>query len=156
MGKRGPKPTPTAVLAARGSWRADARISAGEPQARLEAPECPEWLSDDARTAWHQLVPLLLRSGLLAQLDRNALARYCSNLALWMQCAAKANEEDGIITHDYSGDNESAHVALMLKLDDKLTKAEDRFGLNPTARASIGNTLMKDDEKPNTKARFFA
>lgn len=155
MGRRGPKPTPTAQLAARGSWRADARISAGEPQARTEAPECPEWLSDDARTAWHQLVPLLLRSGLLAQLDRNSLARYCSNLALWKSCVQRVSES-GTTNMGYVGDEESPHVALMLKLDDRLTKAEDRYGLNPTARASIGNVMMKDDEKPNTKARFFA
>jgi P27 family predicted phage terminase small subunit len=96
-----------------------------------------------------------LRSGLLAQLDRNSLARYCSNLALWKSCVQLVAQE-GTTSAEFAGDKESPHVALMLKLDDKLTKAEDRYGLNPTARASIGNVLMKDDEKPNTKARFFA
>lgn len=156
MTRPGPKPTSTAALAARGSWRASARIAAGEPQAEVSAPECPDWLSDEARIAWHYLIPLLLRSKIVAQLDRNALARYCQTWARWKECEIYLNENGSMGQGPMGETKEVPHSALALRLGDALTKMEDRFGLTPSSRASIGNTMMKDDEKPTTKARFFA
>jgi P27 family predicted phage terminase small subunit len=57
MGRRGPKPTPTAELAARGSWLADVRK--GEPDAPPGVPEPPEYLRGEAREYWFRLWPTL-------------------------------------------------------------------------------------------------
>jgi len=155
VGLRGPKPTPTAQLAARGSWRADARIAAGEPQAVAGCPECPDWLSGEAKIAWHHLIPLLHRSGILAQQDRNALARYCQVWARWKSCELFLSEHGSVSDGADGSAKEVPQSALALRLGDALTKMEDRFGLTPSARASIGNHLMTKEEPKNDKSRFF-
>jgi P27 family predicted phage terminase small subunit len=43
----------------------------------VEAPECPAHLDGEARTEWDRIVPHLVSIGLLAQIDRAALAGYC-------------------------------------------------------------------------------
>ncbi len=65
MGARGPAPTPTKILEARGSWRAKAR--AGELTFPVERPECPAWLSTEARAEWDRVVERLEGAGVLAQ-----------------------------------------------------------------------------------------
>ena len=59
MGKRGPRPTPTAVLRARGSRRADRNPDRLEPEPPPGPPECPAWLNADAKVVWDQMVALL-------------------------------------------------------------------------------------------------
>ena len=53
MGKRGPKPVPTPVLAQRGSWRAQTRRD--EPKPAHAMPSCPAWVSADARKYWKEI-----------------------------------------------------------------------------------------------------
>ena len=45
MGKRGPKPTPTAVLKLRGSTLVSKRREALEVQGPEGVPDCPDWLT---------------------------------------------------------------------------------------------------------------
>ncbi len=77
MGKRGPKPTPTAVLKLRGSTLVTGRREAAEVQGPAGTPDAPEWLDEEARAAWDRIVPLLEGMGVLTRIDGNALARYC-------------------------------------------------------------------------------
>ena len=58
MGKRGPKPTPTAVLKLKGTDRADR--TRNEPTPPRGLPRCPNWLDDQAKHCWRQLVPQLV------------------------------------------------------------------------------------------------
>jgi transposase len=78
MGTRGPPPTPTNILAMRGSWRS--KRNPHEPHPEPGRPRCPRWLDKQAKAAWKQLAPQLDRMGVLAKVDGNALARYCQ---LW-------------------------------------------------------------------------
>jgi phage terminase small subunit len=57
MGLRGPQPTPTAILRARGSWLVNHRKD--EPQPEKGGPPCPRWLNKDARKIWKALIPQL-------------------------------------------------------------------------------------------------
>src|SRR5262245_50932234 len=75
MAGRGPAPTPTSVLEARGSWRAKTR--AGEPRLPTERPSGPAWLSKEAQAEWRRVTRELLRMGVLAKADRAMLAEYC-------------------------------------------------------------------------------
>ena len=140
MGARGPAPTPTAILAARGSWRAAARK--GEPKPKVGTPVCPRWLSDEARKIWRRLVPLLVPSGVLTVVDGGALARYCDTWVRWHKAAAALDKYgDVLVRRDESGAIRSVealpYVAIYRNLSDMLSRYESQFGLTPAARARL-------------------
>ncbi len=58
MGSRGPAPTPTETLKARGSWRA--KIRDGEPEFKNGKPSCPKFLPAEARAEWRRQVKALV------------------------------------------------------------------------------------------------
>ena len=131
----GPPKTPTNILNMRGSWRGGARDK--EPEPDRSVPECPEWLLDDAKSKWVELVPQLAAMGVLGTCDRGALARYCQLWARW-----RAVEEAG-------GDTNQS-----LKLSAALIRLEKEFGLTPAARAGLA--VEKADPQENRgKGRFF-
>ena len=83
-GGRPKKPTALKVLEGRAKG-----TPSGEPRPILGIPECPEWLMDDAKEERNRVAPELFRLGLLARIDRTALAEYCQSYAKW-----KAAEEE--------------------------------------------------------------
>jgi P27 family predicted phage terminase small subunit len=86
MGRRGPAPTPTAILRLRGSPLA--KRNRHEPKGPPGKPRCPEWLDDDAKAAWRHLIPQLDLMGVLTRIDGNALARYCRLWSRWRKAEA--------------------------------------------------------------------
>jgi P27 family predicted phage terminase small subunit len=142
MGQRGPKPTPTAVLEQRGSWRAKNRKD--EPVAEGK-PRCPQWLTGDAKRVWRQLMPKLHASGVAGEIDRNALARYCQLFVRWKELEQYIAEKGTVypvknkdgVTVDMK---ELPHVARASKLADQLLKLEQQFGMTPAARAALASS----------------
>lgn len=61
MGRRGPKPAPTALKIAAGV-RAD-RVNMDSPTGPPGDPEPPSWLAPDQRAAWDQAIPLVREMG---------------------------------------------------------------------------------------------
>ena len=74
MGKRGPKPTPTAQLRLVGSRELETRRD--EPQPELGAPKMPYKLPAEAKAEWKRVVPELTKVGVLALIDRAVLITY--------------------------------------------------------------------------------
>ena len=81
MGRRGPRPTPTAQLRLVGSRELEHRHN--EPQPALGAPNPPTWLSAEARAEWKRVAPELIRVGVLARVDRAILVGYCESWAMF-------------------------------------------------------------------------
>ena len=82
MRKRGPKPTPTALLKLRGTFRKHRSKNEPRPEDGL-LPDCPDWLDEQAKHAWAQVVPQLASMGVLSEIDGNALARYVTFWSRW-------------------------------------------------------------------------
>jgi len=61
----------------------------------LAAPPCPRWLSAIAKTEWKRIVPELTKSGIISRLDLAALASYCENYALIVQCSSHIQRKGG-------------------------------------------------------------
>lgn len=134
MGKRGTKPTPTAILDARGSWRADRKTNEIKPP--KTKPKCPSHLSKRAKTYWKNLIPILETMGVLTATDRNVLSRYCISMAQWREAV------------------ERGAVDQSIKLSNHCLKVESLYGLNPSSRA--GMAVVKDNPSENRgKSRFF-
>ncbi len=157
--KPGPAPTPTALLRARGSWRAQTRTS--EPKPQMGRPPCPSWLSKDAKTEWRRLVTLLNNARVLAKSDGNALARYCRLWERW-QGAERFILEHGSTYRTKDKNGEPAghrafpQVAIAAQLAQQLTRLEHEFGLTPAARSRV--TAEEREETSSNggdKSRFF-
>lgn len=171
MGARGPAPTPTALLEARGSWRA--KRNQAEPKPPAGPPKCPRTLKGEARKIWRPLVAMLEKMRLVTIADGAQLERYCVYLARWRQCEAFIAEHG--MTYPVKGPADAtsymghvttaagAHAVLYFeeypqlkeshRLDKALKQIEANFGLTPSARAR----LQLEDEQPAPvgKDRFF-
>lgn len=132
MGKRGPRPTPTAILEARGSRKAEGRKN--EPQTS-GLPECPEWVTDDARAIWGRAIDHLQELGVIGRADENALIRYCVTFARWMECE-RFIQDNGMT----NGSDEYPQVTRASRLSEQLLKLEREFGLTPAARVNLTPT----------------
>ena len=133
MGTRGPAPTPTAILANRGSWRA--KINKDEPKP-TGVPELPGGveLSERALAMWTQLTGDLSAAGIATAIDANALSRYCMIWDRWLRASVAQDEK------------------RMLTLSDALSKLEAQFGMTPSARTRIKTETPK---RETGAAAFF-
>lgn len=144
MGRRGPAPTPTAVLKARGSWRGN--INKSEPKPPPGAPTKPDWLTKPASAAWDQLLAQLAPLGLATVIDGNALARYCDALVRWKQAAAALDEMGQTYCTEQGMELPRPEVGIYQKLAVLLGKIEAEFGLTPASRSRIQVKLTDEGE----------
>lgn len=139
MGKKGPTKTPTAILKARGSWRAKTREAEPEVKEPLAIPP-PAWLTnDDAVECWHRLRPLL---GWMRATDTNIFARYCET---WGRYRQRCHELAGAVVKD----QKESLDARIAKLAELLLRMEAQIGLTPSARSGI-----RVDEKPKNNKKI--
>ncbi len=153
MGKRGPPPTPKALLKLRGSWRGD--LIDNTPDPSPGKPTRPAWLSGDAAKAWKRLVPVLDKAGMLSKVDGNALGRYCQLWARWRDA------EDFIAKHGTTYPIRRSEkvtefrpfpqVKIAATLADQLLRLEQHFGLTPSARTR----LTSSDDRPKDDLEDF-
>jgi P27 family predicted phage terminase small subunit len=160
MGKREPKPTPTAVLKLRGSTLISKRRETAEVKGLYGTPECPDWLDAEAKAAWNQLVPMLVGMNVLTRVDANALARYCRLWSRWRKMEAFIEDKGEM--YPLRGEDGGVkcfqqwpQVAIAHRLALQLVKLEQEFGLTPSARARIQLTPRQMEPARNDKSRFF-
>lgn len=84
MGQRGPKPLPANVHALRGNPGKRPLYSSGDVEPEVQIPGCPKHLLPEARKEWKRITPELEVLGLVANIDRAALALYCQAWAWWV------------------------------------------------------------------------
>lgn len=141
MGRRGPPPTPTSILAARGSRRASARPDShavSESLARIGDLDPPaSLLSDRAIEIWSDTVEVLRSLDVLADSDREQLAIYCEAMATAEE-AAQLLEKEGL-TYETPSGQLKPHPAITIRLQHRAlaNRIAQQFGLTPSARASI-------------------
>jgi phage terminase small subunit len=138
MGKRGPKPTPTAILEKRGSWRAKERTAEPETVPFRDVPECPQGLTGDAAAVWREDAPRMVGIGTLTAEDLRAFERYCRQFALWRKLMAQVEAAEIV---------EETDIRALEKVNDTLRRLEAVFGKTPADRASL-----KLPEQPDRSA----
>ncbi len=116
MGRRGPKPKPTAYLKlVGGRSRAFPPVDQSPPA----APPMPRGLSYWARAEWRRVVPLLLDAGTLSTLDLAALTLYCEGWSSYRMSLRDGDER--------ARARAGAH----------LLKIITEFGLSPRSRVRV-------------------
>lgn len=147
MARRGPKPEPAAVKAAKGN--PGRRVIGADPvedatQSAAKAPlatvEPPKWLKKDGLLIWKRIAPRLISLKLLTQTDADTFARYCRNYARWLKMQARLDDMGEIYEIETaSGVVRRPDPAYMIgdRLERQLVSAEAVFGLNPAERQRI-------------------
>ena len=138
MGARGPAPTPTEVLKARGSPHANTRT--GEVAYPIDAPDCPKWLGKDAKLEWKRVVALLIEARCVATIDLALLTSYCQAWGEYIGlCRA-------IVKAGYAKAIKTGLMSARNKARDALVKIADRFGFSPAARTRVKAAEFGADE----------
>ncbi len=166
MGARGPKSTPTKVLEMRGSWRGAARSD--EPEPEPGKPPCPSWLSKEAKAIWKKVARQLEDMRVLAKMDSNVLARYCTVFVQWRDCARTIASKGP--TYNVYGKMEDPkgkpvvvevkdrpEVTRSMRLGEHLNRLEAKLGLSPADRVGL-KTVMPTVKGAVSKGKdqFFA
>ena len=159
MGKRGPPRTPMRVLKQHDSPVAKERAKQGVATPRPGRPNCPRDLPEGARKYWRHAVDLLYDMGILEKADRNALSRYCVNLWFYQRTRDFVAEHlDVPVVNGQGVEVERPQVKRLLAFDTACRRAEQEFGLTPSARSTLLRAGVGKKKggggKPSGKARF--
>ena len=146
MGKRGPKPTPTASLKIRGSWLAGTRE--GEPVLSVDEVPCPSWVRASAREHWPELCETLKGMGLLSRPFSIAMGQLVNQLDAYLRFEGEIDETTESIVNGMA----NPIFGLRDKAWDRLVKICNEFGLTPSSLTGVRS--VKGDEKPQGIGRF--
>ena len=158
MGQRGPAKTPTAILKVRGSRIVRSREN--EPVAPSGTLECSDWISDEAKAIWSEIVPPLAEMGILCPIDQCALARYCVALSWWRKATQWLNENEEVYpVYDKHGKvrayKKHPYVMISNQLEGQLRTLERAFGLSPSARAGLSIDTTRKPLNDAIKNKYF-
>jgi len=150
----GRKAKPTALHVIAGTDRPD-RNSPAEVKASVGLPMKPPFLSPEAQQEWTRVSQQLLDMGVLALIDRAALAAYCQAYGRWEQAetalakmAARDPVTRGMMIKTTSGNAiQNPLVGSANKAMADMMRYAAEFGMTPSARTRIqtGNGGTNDD-----------
>lgn len=133
---RGRPPTPTAVKKLTGNPGKRA-LTADEPAPKPAPTTPPDYLEDDAKSAWMRLAADLSALGLLTTVDVDALAAYCVNFARW-KAAEKKVFADGPVLMTADGNYyQNPYLAVANRALREMEKLGAEFGFSPAARVRL-------------------
>ena len=145
MGIPGRKPKPTALKILEGN-PGRRPLNLNEPKPIPIAPECPDWLFDDAKKEWKRLAPELERLGLLKIIDKMAFVGLCQSYAIYKK-ASEFIKKNGttyrIPRTDKSGKVTSVYIAPFPEVAvanqslKQIRAFATEFGLTPSSRGRI-------------------
>ena len=158
MGRRGPPPQPTSLRHLRGN-PGKRRIDGREPQPKLEAPTCPQWLSARAKRVWRDLVPVLKGMRILTRVDRDALTVYCQMFARWRGAEEFIDQHGEIYpVRDAQGNVTRMklypQVGVASTLLQVVRSYQQEFGMTPSARTRM-HEIPGPQDPSDDEERFF-
>ena len=157
MGRRA-LPANVHLLRGNPSKKSAASLLDGELRPPVEVPGCPKHLNDEAKREWRRITRHLEALGLISQIDRAALAGYCSTWAdyVWAERriaalngadptrptpegqAADQTGERGRIWDTPSGYKQiSVPMQIRNRALEMMAKFLAEFGMSPAARSRV-------------------
>jgi P27 family predicted phage terminase small subunit len=137
---RGPPPKPTAIKAAEGN-PGKRRLNRSELLEDPQAPVCPSWLDSRGRRIWRTLVPLLMNSGVLRELDQIQLANLCDATSILIsakEAMDKLPAEARLIVKTPNGSFQTNPLLSIINTQRQIiSRLAAEFGLSPAARARL-------------------
>ena len=150
--QRGPKPLPTNVHLINGnrSKKPLGQLLDGiRPD--VEIPEPPDFLMAEAVDEWNRISAELLTLGIIAKIDRAALAVYCQAYARWAQAERKLKELNNNGEFKYIVDTTPSgykQIGVWLQVSNRaveqMHKVLAEFGMTPSARTRVSPSPQGD------------
>ena len=153
---RGRKKIPTKIKELQGTLKTE-RVLENEMQVTLVAdiPPPPEWLSEIGKNEWQIVCTELYNKRMLHQIDLRLLEAYCNAISLHIETEQMLRDKgriqiyknpDGTLKHMQAVPYQKiANDAL-----DRALKIATQFGFTPTARSSINQpTLIQNNNEFN-------
>lgn len=147
----GPKPKPAEIAELQGN-PGHRPINKG-PDMPLSGPVSPpDWIMGKpaALAIWNAYVPRLRVLGFVKDTDVQSFARLCDHTARWIALRNKVDAKgESYVTESRHGKMERLNpdFVAMLRVEDKITALEDRFGLTPASRQQILRALRDGDSE---------
>lgn len=148
MGERGPKPAPATLHLLRGNPSKLPLSSLLDDVVRppVALPECPVHLDAEARAEWARIGVHLVNLGLVSEIDRAALAAYCT---AWSDYVWASNRIAALNAGDASGergriwDTPSGYKQISVPMQirnralEQMRKGLAEFGMSPSSRSRV-------------------
>ena len=138
---RSPRPTQLKVLEGNPGKRV---LQPDEFRPPTQIPECPAHLIGEAKTEWDRITSELARYGMIAEVDRGAIAMVCTLWARYVEAeemierAARAANGTGLFVKSPNGyPIQSPWVAVSNKAIELYRAYIGEFGLSPSARVRV-------------------
>ncbi|MEX2227480.1 MAG: phage terminase small subunit P27 family [Dehalococcoidia bacterium] len=118
-----------------------------EPDVVSDIPTCPRELSKTAKREWRRIAPELAQLGLLARIDRAALALYCDAWARWCE-AQQALQKYGVVVKSPNGfPMQSPYLAIANKALDQMRLLLGEFGMSPSSRTRVSAVPQVEEDE---------
>ena len=169
--QRGPKPLPANVHLLNGnrSKKPLGQLLDGiRPD--VEIPEPPDFLMAEAVEEWNRISVELLALGIIARIDRAALAVYCQAYARWAQAERKLAELHNNGEYKHIVDTTPSgykQIGVWLQVSNRAVEQMHKFlaefGMTPSARTRVSPSPQGDlfgygsegKQAPKGAGRFF-
>lgn len=143
MGKRGPKPKPSALDKLDGG-ASHRRRNRNEPKPPASPLACPAWLRGDptARAIWQAEAPQMIRLGLLTTADRMLFAALCERAALYRRAVLQLRKvpkgEDALLAENKAnGKLPRPELSIAKDALQGLRQLTAAFGMSPADRKGL-------------------
>ena len=136
MAQKGRKPKPTAMKQLEGN-PGKRKLNSNEPQPERTAPECPDWLSEEAKAEWHRLADVMEAMGILTEIDMAAFAGYCQSYARWKEAEEFITRHGAIVKTPSGYWQQVPQVSIAQQYLKDMHKFAEQFGLTPASRSRI-------------------
>ena len=144
MAQKGRKPKPTAMKQLEGN-PGKRKLNSNEPQPERTAPECPDWLSEEAKAEWHRLADVMEAMGILTEIDMAAFAGYCQSYARWKEAEEFITRHGAIVKTPSGYWQQVPQVSIAQQYLKDMHKFAEQFGLTPASRSRIVADLQKNE-----------
>lgn len=153
----GPKRKPTVLKKLDGDIHKE-RWTKNEPQPKEGIPTCPAHLTGPSRTEWRRITKELSELGLLTNIDRAALAAYCSAYGRWVKAERAISRIEDKFKDVPNAGNGLAYqtsngnwvvqplVSVANKALEMMHKFLTEFGMTPASRSRIDLDKGKSKE----------
>ena len=141
---------PTKLKVVQGTDRRDRQV---EQEPEYSAPvniEPPSDLDGLALEQWQNKAPLLLESGVLTEVDLDALRGYCTAYKKMVEASAQTDEEGYTIIQPTGTSVVNPAFNAYIKASQEMRHFSSLLGLDPSSRARINVGKGKDGGNPFT------
>ena len=155
MGKRGPQPTPTAQLEARGSWLAKLPERKRETAVAVivDIPSAPEWLTPSAVLLWDSITREAQDGGTLSCMDLSMCGFLCERLSQYIALRDNAFSAQPVLVKDGLARTNPIIIQRNEAQRDCIRLLRE-LGMSPASR--VGLVLAPKKAKPAGEISLFA